>query len=310
MPVNDRGMTMEIGFVGLGRMGMSMVTRLRRDTHRIVTYDRLADKVKESEAQGAAGAGSLQDLAARLAPPRTVWVMLPAGDPTEETIRSLADLLRADDVILDGGNSYYKDDLRRAEALKARGIHYLDVGTSGGVWGLQVGYCLMIGGEEPIFRRLEPIFKSLAPPDGYAYMGPHGAGHYVKMIHNGIEYGLMQAYAEGFELLHKSDFHLALRAIAQLWNRGSVVRSWLLELTELALAKDPDLKDIRGFVEDSGEGRWTVLDAIEKDVPAPVITLSLFTRFRSREADSYADEFLAALRHAFGGHAVQRKGEG
>ncbi len=301
---------MEIGFVGLGRMGMNMVTRLRGDGHRVVTYDQVAAKVRESEGQGAVGAGSLRDLAAALAPPRAVWVMLPAGAPTEDTVSALRDLLGTDDVILDGGNSYYKDDPRRAAELGRRGIHYLDVGTSGGVWGLQVGYCLMIGGEEPIFWRLEPIFKSLAPPDGYTYMGPHGAGHYVKMIHNGIEYGMMQAYAEGFELLHKSDYRLDLRAIARLWNRGSVVRSWLLELTELALAEDPDLKDIRGFVEDSGEGRWTVLDAIEKDVPAPVITLALFARFRSREPKAYADKLLAALRNAFGGHAVQRKAGG
>ena len=301
---------MEIGFIGLGRMGMNMVTRLRQGEHRVVTYDRAAEKVKESEGQGAAGAGSLKDLVAKLTPPRAVWVMVPAGAPTEDTVKALAELMQADDVIVDGGNSFYKDDGRRAAELKPRRIHYLDAGTSGGIWGLKVGYCLMIGGEEPVFRRLEPIFKTLAPPDGYAHMGRHGAGHYVKMIHNGVEYGLMQAYAEGFELMHKSDFGLDLRDIAHLWNQGSVVRSWLLELAELALDKDPELTDIKGYVEDSGEGRWTVYDAIEKDVPAPTLTLSLFTRFRSRQPESYADKMLAALRHAFGGHAVQRKGEG
>jgi 6-phosphogluconate dehydrogenase len=296
---------MEIGIVGLGRMGMNMVARLQRDRHRVVTFDRAADKVRESEGHGGAGAGSLADLVAKLVPPRAVWVMVPAGAPTEETIQALVPLLQADDVIIDGGNSYYKDDARRAEAMKPRGLHYLDVGTSGGIWGLKVGYCLMVGGEEAIFRRLEPIFRTLAPPDGYGYMGPHGAGHYVKMIHNGIEYAMMQGYAEGFALMRQSAFKLDLRAIAHLWNQGSVVRSWLLELTEQALAPDPDLRQIQGYVEDSGEGRWTVFDGIEKDVPTPTITASLYARFRSRQAESYADKLLAALRHAFGGHAVK-----
>ncbi|OGL05735.1 MAG: 6-phosphogluconate dehydrogenase (decarboxylating) [Candidatus Rokubacteria bacterium RIFCSPHIGHO2_02_FULL_69_13] len=236
--------------------------------------------------------------------------MVPAGNPTEETIRALASLLAGNDVIIDGGNSYYKDDVRRAGELKPRGIHYLDVGTSGGVWGLKHGYCLMIGGERPIFERLEPAFKTLAPPDGYAYMGGHGAGHYVKMIHNGIEYGLMQAYAEGFELLHASAFQLDLAAIAHLWNQGSVVRSWLLELAELALRADPRLEGIKGYVEDSGEGRWTVEDALEKNVPAPTIALSLFGRFRSRQGDPFADRMLAALRNAFGGHPLRKSGPG
>ncbi|MFQ5899134.1 MAG: phosphogluconate dehydrogenase (NAD(+)-dependent, decarboxylating) [Candidatus Methylomirabilia bacterium] len=301
---------MEIGFVGLGRMGMNMVRRLQGEQHRVVTYDRDADKVKESVAHGAAGAASLEELVKQLAPPRATWVMVPAGMPTQQTVRDLSQLLKADDVIIDGGNSYYKDDARRAAELRSRGIHYLDAGTSGGVWGLKVGYCLMIGGERQIFRRLEPILKSLAPPDGYGYMGTHGAGHYVKMIHNGVEYGMMQAYAEGFELMHKSDFALDLQAIAHLWNQGSVIRSWLLELTELALEGDPHLTGVKGHVEDSGEGRWTIFDAIEKDVPAPTITLSLFTRFRSRQPESYADKLLAALRNAFGGHAVQRTREG
>ena len=298
---------MEIGFVGLGRMGMNMVARLQRDKHRVTTYDRAPEKVRESESQGGIGAASLEDLVKKLRPPRAVWVMVPAGAPTEDTIRALADLLQADDVIIDGGNSYFKDDARRAAELKAREIHYVDAGTSGGIWGLRVGYCLMIGGEEGIFKRLEPIFKTLAPENGYGYMGGHGAGHYVKMIHNGIEYGLMQAYAEGFELLHKSAFELNLPQIAELWMQGSVVRSWLLELAAMALKEDPKLEAVKGYVEDSGEGRWTVLDAIEKDVPAALITQSLYVRFRSRQEESFAEKMLAALRNAFGGHAVRRK---
>ena len=297
---------MELGFVGLGRMGMNMVRRLQRDKHRVVTYDRSPDTVKESMQEGAVGATSLKDMVARLTPPRAVWVMVPAGPPTESTVSELVDILQADDVIIDGGNSYYKDDARRAEALKGKGLHYVDAGTSGGIWGLKVGYCLMIGGEEAIFRRLEPIFKTLAPESGYAYMGSAGAGHYVKMIHNGIEYGMMQAYAEGFELLHKSSFKLDLPKIADLWMQGSVVRSWLLELAGSALQDDPRLEKIKGHVDDSGEGRWTVLDAIEKDVPAMVLTSSLFPRFRSRQEESFADKMLAALRNAFGGHAVKK----
>jgi 6-phosphogluconate dehydrogenase len=233
--------------------------------------------------------------------------MVPAGKPTEGTITNLSSLLAPGDTILEGGNSYYRDDSIRAAELKKKSIHYMDVGTSGGIWGLEVGYCLMIGGEREIYGRHESVFKTLAPENGYGYMGSHGAGHYVKMIHNGIEYGLMQAYAEGFELLHRSDFKLDLPAIAELWMQGSVVRSWLLELTASALEKDPELAQIRGYVEDSGEGRWTILDAIEKDVPAPVITQSLFTRFRSRQGEPFADKLLAALRNEFGGHAIKTK---
>ena len=287
-----------------------MVERLLAGGHSVAVYDLSRDARCAAAAKGASDAASLDDLARALAPPRAVWVMVPAGDPTEETIRALASLLAGKDVIIDGGNSYYKDDPRRAGELKPRGIHYLDVGTSGGVWGLKHGYCLMIGGERPIFERLEPAFKTLAPPDGYAYVGGHGAGHYVKMIHNGIEYGLMQAYAEGFELLHASEFQLDLAAIAHLWNQGSVVRSWLLELAELALKADPRLEGIKGYVEDSGEGRWTVEDALEKNVPAPTIALSLFRRFRSRQGDPFADRMLAALRNAFGGHPVRKSGPG
>jgi len=302
---------MEIGFVGLGKMGMNMVERLSRDKHQVVAFDLDAAKLREVSQRGGEGAGSLKDLVASLKAPRGVWVMVPAGEPTENTITQLAELMRLDDTIIDGGNTDFHDDVRRAAALKARSIHHIDAGTSGGVWGLKVGYCLMIGGEEPVFRRYEPIFKTLAPPDGYGYMGPHGAGHYVKMIHNGIEYGMMQAYAEGFECMHKSDYKLDLAAIARLWGQGSVVRSWLLELAADALARDPGLTRIKGYVEDSGEGRWTVLDAIEKDVAMPVIAMSLFTRFRSRvdkgAEGSFAERLLAALRNEFGGHAVVKE---
>jgi 6-phosphogluconate dehydrogenase len=297
---------MELGFVGLGRMGLNMVRRLRRDQHRIVAYDRAPDIVKEADREGATGSGSLKDLVSRLTAPRAVWVMVPAGEATESTIRELAGILQKDDVIIDGGNTFYKDDARRAKELEAKGIHYVDAGTSGGIWGLQVGYCLMVGGEEAIVRRLAPIFTTLAPENGWAHMGSAGAGHYVKMIHNGIEYGLMQAYAEGFECLSKSAYGLDLPRIADLWMQGSVVRSWLLELTAAGLKDDPKLERIKGYVEDSGEGRWTVLDAIEKDVPALVLSAALYARFRSRQDDSFADRLLAMMRNAFGGHAVQR----
>jgi 6-phosphogluconate dehydrogenase len=298
---------MELGFVGLGRMGMNMVRRLLAGGHRVVAYDRGADAVREAEGHGATGAASLADLVARLAPPRAAWVMVPAGPPTEETVAALGRLLSRDDAVLDGGNTNFHDDVRRAAELQKQGLHYLDVGTSGGIWGRELGYCLMVGGEEPVFRRLEPVFRTLAPEKGYAYMGAAGSGHYVKMIHNGIEYGLMQSYAEGFELLHKSPYGLDLPGIARLWMQGSVVRSWLLELAAMALEQDPRLEKIKGYVEDSGEGRWTVLDAIEHDVPAWTIAASLFVRFRSRAGDPFADRMLAALRNAFGGHAVQRK---
>jgi 6-phosphogluconate dehydrogenase len=298
---------MEIGFIGLGKMGMNMVRRLLSGAHQVVVYDRSPGLIHKAEQQGARGAHSLEELVRRLIPPRTAWLMVPAGDPTEKAISSLAGIMEANDVIIDGGNSNFHDDVRRAQELKGKGIHYLDVGTSGGIWGLKVGYCLMVGGEEKIYKRLVPIFKTLAPEDGYGYVGPHGAGHYVKMIHNGIEYGLMQAYAEGFELLQKSEYPLDLPKIANLWNHGSVIRSWLLELAASALEKDPKLEQIKGYVEDSGEGRWTIQEAIDKDVPLPVITLSLFARFRSRQEESFSEKMLAVLRNAFGGHTFQRK---
>jgi 6-phosphogluconate dehydrogenase len=296
---------MELGVIGLGRMGSNMSQRLMEGGHSVVAYDRSAEAVREVAKAGAAGAGSLEELVRKLSPPRAVWLMVPAGAPVAETIHSLAPLLSPGDVIIDGGNSYYKDSIQRAASLRKQRLHFLDVGTSGGIWGLKMGYCLMIGGDREVFRRLEPIFRTLAPEEGYAYMGRSGAGHFVKMVHNGIEYGLLQAYAEGFELLHASPYELDLAQLARLWNRGSVVRSWLLELTEKALAADPGLATIKGYVEDSGEGRWTVLEAVERGVPLPVISLSLLSRFRSQQDESFGAKVIAALRREFGGHAVK-----
>jgi len=296
---------MELGVIGLGRMGSNMSQRLMEGGHRIVAYDRSAEAVRDVAKAGATGAGSLEELVRKLSPPRAVWLMVPAGAAVAETIHSLAPLLSPGDVIIDGGNSYYKDSIQRAASLRKQRLHFLDVGTSGGIWGLKMGYCLMIGGDQEVFRRLEPIFRTLAPEEGYAYMGRSGAGHFVKMVHNGIEYGLLQAYAEGFELLHASPYELDLAQLARLWNRGSVVRSWLLELTEKALAADPGLATIKGYVEDSGEGRWTVLEAVERGVPLPVISLSLLSRFRSQQDESFGAKVIAALRREFGGHAVK-----
>jgi 6-phosphogluconate dehydrogenase len=298
---------MEIGFVGLGKMGMNMVARLQQGKHRVVTYDRNPGKVKESTRLGGVGAASLEDLVKKLKAPRAVWIMVPAGPPTDETVRAVARLFKKDDVIIDGGNTNFHDDVRRAENLKKSAIHYIDAGTSGGIWGLEIGYCLMVGGDAAVVKRLAPIFKTLAPEKGWAHVGGHGAGHYVKMVHNGIEYSLMQSYAEGFELMSKSAYNLDLAKIAGLWMHGSVVRSWLLELAAGALSDDPRLKKVKGYVEDSGEGRWTLLDAVDKDVPVPALTTALFTRFRSREQDPFSERMLAALRNAFGGHAVRKK---
>jgi 6-phosphogluconate dehydrogenase len=296
---------MRIGFIGLGRMGANMVRRLLRDGHEIVAYNRTAEKTKEIAGEGAEPAFSIEELVSKLEKPRAVWIMVPAGDATEAQIEELLEHLEPGDTIIDGGNSNFHDDQRRHPELKAKGIDYVDAGVSGGIWGLANGFCLMVGGEEAPVKRLEPAFLSLAPEAGYAHVGGPGAGHYVKMIHNGIEYGMMQAYAEGFEILHASDYELDLKQIASLWNRGSVVRSWLLELMESALAADQNLTQLKGWVADSGEGRWTVQEAIDKDVPAPIITLSLLTRFRSRQDDSYGAKVLAALRNEFGGHAVK-----
>ena len=297
---------MELGFIGLGKMGMNMVTRLRRDQHRVVVYDRSNELIKQAESQGCVGSSSLSDLVRKLSVPRVVWVMVPSGAPTEETIQAVAALLQPGDIIVDGGNTRFHDDVRRAGELKKKGIHYVDAGTSGGIWGLKVGYCLMVGGEEAAVKRLEPALKTLAPENGWAHVGAVGAGHYVKMVHNGIEYSMMQAYAEGFELMSKSEYKLDLARVADLWTHGSVVRSWLLELAASALKDDQKLEKLKGYVQDSGEGRWMIADAIEKDVPVPTLTTALFTRFRSRQDESFAEKMLAALRNAFGGHAVRR----
>lgn len=297
---------MELGFIGLGKMGMNMVTRLRRDQHRVVVYDRSNDLIKQAESQGCIGSSALADLVSKLSAPRAVWVMVPSGAPTEETIQAVAALLQPGDIIIDGGNTRFHDDVRRATELKKKGIYYVDAGTSGGIWGLKVGYCLMVGGEDAAVKRLEPVFKTLAPENGWAHVGAVGAGHYVKMVHNGIEYSMMQGYAEGFELMSKSEYKLNLARVADLWMHGSVVRSWLLELAAGALKDDQKLEKLKGYVQDSGEGRWMIADAIEKDVPVPTLTTALFTRFRSRQEESFAEKMLAALRNAFGGHAVRR----
>ena len=299
---------MQLGFVGLGKMGGNMVHRIHRDSdHQVVAMDYHAEAVEEAESHGATGASSLEDLVSKLESPRMIWLMIPAGDPTEQTINELTGLLEPGDTIVDGGNTNWHDDVRRASELDAKGIHYIDVGTSGGVWGLEVGYCMMVGGHEESVQRLAPILDVLAPPDGWRHFGDAGAGHFVKMVHNGVEYGMMQAYAEGFELMHKSKFSPDLKEVAGLWNRGSVVRSWLCELAERAFETEGnDLEAIRGHVSDSGEGRWTIVDAIDHDVPTPVITASLYARFYSRGEGDYTARVLAALRNQFGGHAVER----
>ena len=297
---------MRIGFIGLGRMGANMVRRLVRDGHEIVVYNRTPEKTKEIEGEGAIASFSIEELVGKLEKPRAVWIMVPAGDATEAQIGELMEHLEPGDTIVDGGNTNFHDDQRRHPDLKAKGIHYVDAGVSGGVWGLKVGYCLMVGGDKEAVDPLVPIFTTLAPPDGYLHVGGPGAGHYVKMVHNGIEYGLMQAYAEGFEIMHASDYDLDLGGISSLWRQGYVARSSHPEIASHAFqANGRDLEHIKGWVADSGEGRWTVQEAIDHDVPAPVITLSLQTRFRSRQADSYGAKVLAALRNEFGGHEVK-----
>jgi 6-phosphogluconate dehydrogenase len=320
---------MQLGMVGLGRMGANMVRRLMRGGHQCVVTDLNPRNVAALVQEGATGAASLAELAQKLAAPRTVWIMVPAGAPTEQTVTQLAQLLSPGDVILDGGNSYFKDDVRRSRLLEPKGIHYLDVGTSGGVWGLERGYCMMIGGPRAAFDRLDPIFRTLAPglgdiprtpgreklggtaEQGYIYCGPSGAGHFVKMVHNGIEYGLMQAYAEGFDIFRNATsgqlpeeirYDLNLADIAEVWRRGSVVSSWLLDLTAMALAEDPTLSEYEGYVQDSGEGRWTLIAAIEEAVPADVLSAALYTRFRSRQQHTFAEKVLSAMRQKFGGH--------
>jgi 6-phosphogluconate dehydrogenase len=320
---------MQIGMVGLGRMGANIVRRLHRHGHESVVYDRSQDAVNELAGEGATPSDGLKALVSKLAKPRTVWVMLPAGGPTEDTVRELAGLLEPADTIIDGGNSFYKDDIRRAQFLREKQIHYVDVGTSGGVWGLERGYCMMIGGEKAVVERLDPIFSALAPgkgdipetpgrqgqdpraEQGYIHAGGNGAGHFVKMVHNGIEYGLMQAYAEGFEILAKANsdelpadqrFDVNLADVAEVWRRGSVISSWLLDLTSIALAGDAKLDQYSGFVQDSGEGRWTIEAAIAEAVPATVLSAALYARFRSRQQHTFADKLLSAMRHGFGGH--------
>ena len=298
---------MQIGFVGLGKMGGNMVHRILRDSdHEVVGWNATEPEIEEAVSHGATGASGLEDLVQKLEKPRHVWLMIPAGAPTQDTINKLLELLDEGDLIIDGGNSRWTDSAANGALCEQNGVEFLDVGTSGGVWGLEVGYCMMVGGTDEGVERLKPILDVLAPPDGWGHMGPHGAGHYVKMVHNGVEYGLMQAYAEGFEIMHASDYELDMAKIANLWNQGSVVRSWLCELLERAFEQEgSDLEAIKGYVEDSGEGRWTVFDAIDKSVPAPVITLSLMQRFSSRQEESYGAKVNAALRNQFGGHAVQ-----
>ena len=298
---------MRLAMIGLGRMGGNLTERLVKGGHEVVAFDRTRDVVDKYVLHGATGAYTITDIPPMLKTPRIVWIMVPAGKPVDETMAQLLPGMSKGDVIIDGGNSNFHDSMRRAAELQGKGIHFVDSGTSGGIWGLANGYCLMIGASPEAFKLCEPIFKTLAPPDGYAHMGPPGSGHYVKMVHNGIEYGMLQAYAEGYEILHASkDFKLDLHKIAAVWNHGSVVRSWLNELAEMAFAKDIDLRDLRGYVEDSGEGRWTVQEAIDLDVPAPVITLSLIMRLRSRQQDSFSAKSIAALRNEFGGHAVKK----
>ena len=296
---------MKLGIVGLGKMGLNMALRLREGGHEVAAYDHHIENLTALADAGGSPAKDLSDLVRQLPAPRIVWLMIGAGKATERALQELIPQLSKGDVIVDGGNANYHDSRRRAELLQTHGIQFLDAGTSGGIWGRKLGYCLMIGGDAQAFARLEPIFKTLAPPDGYLHAGPAGAGHFTKMVHNGIEYGMLQAYAEGFELLKASDYELDLGKISHLWNQGSVVRSWLLELAERAFAHNGDLDAIRDFVEDSGEGRWTVQEAIDKSVPAPVITLSLIARFRSRQASSFSAKVIAALRKEFGGHAVK-----
>jgi 6-phosphogluconate dehydrogenase len=298
---------MQIGFVGLGRMGGNMVHRILRDSdHEVVAYDPGAEAVKAAAGVGANAAESLEDLVSKLDKPRAVWLMVPSGPITQQSVEQLIELMDEGDLIIDGGNSKWTDSKAHADAAGARGIEFVDVGTSGGVWGLEVGYCMMVGGTDAAVERLSPILDVLAPPNGWSHMGTHGSGHYVKMVHNGIEYGLLQAYGEGFEILHASEYDLDLHEISRVWLQGSVIRSWLLELAERAFDQDgTDLQHIKGYVDDSGEGRWTVFDAIDKDVPAPVLTLSLLARFNSRQDESYSAKVIAALRNQFGGHAVK-----
>jgi 6-phosphogluconate dehydrogenase len=296
---------MQLAMIGLGRMGSGMTVRLLQGGHQVMVYDRSPDAIAALTGKGAAGASSLEDLGQKLKSPRVFWLMIPAGVPVDDTLQRLQATLSPGDVIIDGGNSNYKDSMSRAADLHSKQIEFLDAGVSGGIWGLKIGFNLMVGGNEAVFRQVEPIFKTLAPPDGYAYVGPSGAGHYSKMVHNGIEYSLLQSYAEGFEILKAAPFGFDLAQLSRLWNHGSVIRSWLLELAQAAFERDPELAHIKGYVEDSGEGRWTLQEAIDHAVPAPALAMSLFMRFRSRQDDSFSAKVLAALRNEFGGHPVK-----
>jgi len=300
---------MQLGMIGLGRMGANMTTRLLLDEHGLVVFDFNPAAVEHSVEEGAIAATSAADLVAKLAPPRAIWIMVPSGNATDQTVNELLGHLSPGDTIIDGGNSNFRDSQKRAGLAKVKGVDFIDAGTSGGVWGLKNGYCLMVGGDEAAVKRCEPIFLSLAPPDGYAHVGPPGAGHFSKMVHNGIEYGMLAAYGEGFEILEKSEFKYDLHQLAELWLHASVVRSWLLELVEAAFREDPQLAGIRGYIEDSGEGRWTVQAAIDENVPAPVITMALLSRFVSRQNESFSAKVVAALRNEFGGHAVKHEAE-
>lgn len=296
---------MELAILGLGRMGSNMVKRLRRDDHRVIAWNRSPEPVKEAEEAGAIGANSIEEVIENLSTPRVIWMMVPHGDPVDSMIDDLLPRLDAGDILIDGGNSNWQKSVERSEKVRSQNVNYMDIGVSGGIWGLEIGYCLMIGSDEASFKHVEPAFKTLAPENGYKLVGANGAGHFAKMIHNGIEYGMMQAYAEGFELMDASPYDFDMKGIADLWNSGSVVRSWLLELAGRAYDADPSMESIRGYVEDSGEGRWTIEQAINTAVPAPVLTLALMMRFRSRQEDSYSARVVAALRKEFGGHAVK-----
>ena len=296
---------MQLGLIGLGRMGSGMTLRLLHGGHQVMVYDRVPEAGAALAGKGATVTGSLEDLGQKLKAPRILWLMIPAGPPVDDAIQRLSGTLSPGDVIIDGGNSNYKDSIRRAETLRSQQIEFLDVGVSGGIWGLKVGFNLMVGGNQAVFKQAEPIFQTLAPADGYAYVGSSGAGHYAKMVHNGIEYSMLQSYAEGFEILKAAPFGFDLAQLARLWNHGSVIRSWLLELAQDAFERDPELSRIRGYVEDSGEGRWTLEEAIDHAVPAPALAMSLFMRYRSRQDDSFSAKVLAALRSEFGGHRVK-----
>jgi len=298
---------MKLGFIGLGKMGFNMVQRILNDGHQVVAWTRSGKTVQEIKEKGAIAASSIEELVSNLSGKKIVWMMVPSGKPVDDNLDLLLSLLKKDDIIIDGGNSYWKETQVRNKKAAEKGIHYIDCGTSGGIWGLKEGYCLMYGGNKQAADFCEPIFKTLAPENGFLYCGESGAGHFVKMVHNGIEYGMMQAYAEGFEIMKKSQFNIDLTKVSKVWQYGSVVRSWLLELAHLALSEDPMLEKIKGFVQDSGEGRWTIQTAIELDVPAHVITSSLYTRFQSRQDESFAMKLLAALRNQFGGHAIKSK---